>query len=361
MTTLFAEDYGIVGDGATDNTPGLIALRDQIRAGADRVWTVDFDPGHYVYSDNRWTTFGDRAVILEFNHSTVECSADSFLTLGAGPIAWDAEYPIKKSMANLTLPPGYVIATTDVGAREARLLSPLAGQFAPGDRVLVAGDIQQLTEDGTAGWGWPPNFRAFEWKTVAAVVDEFTLGFVDPFRFAYDAGWPDYIHSFGGLPYGTPRIWRGRLDDGRHINRSLTIRNANFVGGRNRAPGTRTPLSGRGWHIRFEHCTTAEDTDCWPSECYRNEYLDCRLARMEMDKIVERFRMEGGEVYGGLSSGGAAVLDVSFRDVSFYGFARVTPRRSWMFEGACHFYDGVMLSKGLTNTPFGLTSAASEV
>ena len=47
MTVLAAEDYGTVGDGQTDNTAGLMAIRDQVRAGTDRVWTVDFDPGHY--------------------------------------------------------------------------------------------------------------------------------------------------------------------------------------------------------------------------------------------------------------------------------------------------------------------------
>ena len=41
----------------------------------------------------------------------------------------------------------------------------------------------------------------------------------------------------GGRPYGAPRIWRCRLDDGRQTNRSLTIRNANFIGEAQAAAG----------------------------------------------------------------------------------------------------------------------------
>ena len=90
---LKAEDFGVIGDGETDNTAALMAIRDQIRAGPDRVWTVEFEPGHYGYADNRWAMFGDRSVVLEFNHSTVECFADALLPLGAGPLVWKPEYP----------------------------------------------------------------------------------------------------------------------------------------------------------------------------------------------------------------------------------------------------------------------------
>lgn len=91
--------------------------------------------------------------------------------------------------------------------------------------------------------------------------------------------------------------------------------------------------------------------------------MDCRFAsrQVEMDKIVESCSMERCEVYGALTSGGGSVLDVSFRDVNFYGLVRATPRRSWQYEGACRFYNGVMLSRGLTNTPLALTGAAHGI
>jgi hypothetical protein len=363
--TLQAKDFGVVGDGATDDTPGLIALRDTIRSGADRVWRVEFEPGHYCYSDNRWAMFGDRSVVLELNHSTVECFADALLPLGTGPLAWDIEYPTRKTSTNGERPLGHLIETVGVGSREVRFKAAVASQLVPGDAVLVAGDIQQTREesDGSVwNWGWPPNFRFFEYKTVAEVVDEFTARFLDPFRFGYDDGWEDFPANspIGVMRYGAPRLWRCRLDDGRHVNRALTIRNANFIGGRDRQAGTKTALAAKGLHVTLENCSTSDDNAFWPTIAKRVDLIDCRLSRMEMDKIVESVRMDGGEIYGGMSSGGAGVLDARFKDVKFYGFVQVTPRRSWIFD-QCHAYDGVMMSKGLTNTPFALTSAASDM
>src|SRR5262245_37512753 len=84
-----------------------MAIRDQIRAGADRVWLVDFEPGHYCYADNRWAMFGDRTVILDFNHATVECFADPILPLGTGPLVWRPEYPRPQTIDQFE--PGHLI------------------------------------------------------------------------------------------------------------------------------------------------------------------------------------------------------------------------------------------------------------
>jgi hypothetical protein len=362
---LNAQDFGVVGDGQQHNTPELMALRDHIRAGPDRIWQVEFEPGHYLYHDERWLNFADRTVILEFNGSSVECAARPFLPLGAGPIAWDAEFPATQTIANATIQAGHLIETAPAGAHEVRLKEAAPDYYRTGDLILVAGDLQQLSEDGTRGWGWPPNFARFGWHRVERMADAQTVLLADSLRYTYDANWPDFPTDFFGAPriYGAPRIFGGRLDDGREIIRSLTIRNANFIAGRNQPARTLTPLSGRGWHIRFENCSTGENTLCWPSECYRNDYVNCRFGgrHVEMDKIVEQCSMERCEVHGALTSGGGSVLDASFRDVRFYGLVQATPRRSWRFEGACHFEEGVMLSRGLTNTPFALTGTASQV
>ena len=247
-----------------------------------------------------------------------------------------------------------------MGGRQAVVRE--AADLAPGDDVLVAGSIQQFSADGAQGWGWPPNFRYFEWKKVAAV-DGQTISFVDPFRFGYDAAWPDFAHDFFGAlrPYGAPRLWRCRLDDGRQVNRSLTIRNARFVPGRNLPAGTETGLGLNGLHVRLEGCTIAEGVNTWPTVARRVELVDCRIGgQLEMDKIVEHVSLERCEVYGRTSSGGGSVLDVRMRDCQLYGFLQATPRRSWIMDN-CHSYNGVMLSRGLTNTPFALTSTASAV
>lgn len=357
--SLNAKDFGVVGDGAWDNNGELVALRNHIRSGPDRQWIVEFEPGHYCYSDERWAYFGNRSVLLDFHNSKVECFSRAFFPLSAGPLTWDADYGAPHTVVSIA---GDLIGSVQVGSDTAVLNAAVASNYQAGDRVLVAGYIQQFTGDRTEGWGWPPNFRYFEWKELAEVVDASTLRFHDPFRFNYDASWRDFRHSFNGQFYGAPRIWRCRLDDGRQVNRSLTIRNAHFIGGRDRAPGIYTPISPRGWHIVLENCTGDEGTTCWPSVAKRIDYRDCRFGgdQVELDKIVESVRFECCDFLRRVASGGGAVLDVSFRDCNFYDFVQATPRRSWRYEG-CHFYDGVHLGAGLTNTPFALTGTASAV
>lgn len=361
--TVKAADFGVKGDGEQHNTLELMALRDHIRNGPDRIWHVEFEPGHYCWSDERWALFGDRTVVLEFNNSTVECLARPLLPLGAGPISWVVDYPTTPTIANTAFQPGHLIETVAVGAIEARLQGQAAGHLAPGDAVLVAGYIQQFNSDGTRGWGWPVNFRFFEWKVVADMPDELTVRFVDPFRFGYDASWPDFEHDFFDAlrPYGAPRLWRCRLDDGRAVRRSLTIRNANFIGGRSRAAGTRTSLGLNGLHVRLESCTTTADVHVFPTVAGRVELVGCRIrGALEFDKIAESVALDGCAVMGDLTSGGAGVLDVRLKDCNLYGFARATPRRSWITDN-CHSYNGVMLSRGLTNTPFTMSGTASAV
>jgi hypothetical protein len=363
---LNTKEFNIIGDGVQHNTLELMELRDHIRKGPDGVWLVDFEPGHYLYNDERWLNFGNRTVILEFNNSTVECAARPFLPLGAGPLLWEAEHPADRKQANTMFVEGHLIETARVGAREVRLQRAAPGHYSAGDMVLVAGFLQQLSEDGNAGWGWPPNFRYFGWHRIAGMPDDQTVQLVEPLRYTYDASWPDFPTDFFGAPriYGAPRIWRGRLDDGRSITRSLTIRNAKFIAGRSRPAGTETPLSGRAWHVRFEHCTLGPNTLVWPAIAYRTEFVDCRFEsrQIELDKIAERLSLERCEIYGEVGGGGGGVLDVTFRDCDFYGFVRgLTPRRSWRFEGACHFYNGVHLSRGLTNTPFALNGTTAAV
>ena len=350
--TINAEDFGVVGDGERHNTLELIALRDHIRDGPDRVWQVEFEPGHYAYEDERWLSFGGRTVVLEFNNSTVECKARPLLPLATNTISFDNEFPAKHAFNKAA---GLLIESVEVNATEAKLAQPAPGHFLPGEAVLAAGRIQQFNSDGTKGNGWPPNFRYFEWKLVRDMPDEQTVRFVDPFRFSYDAAWPDFLHD--NTPYGAPRLFRCLLGDGRRINRSLTIRNARFIKGRSQVE-ERSALGLNGLHIRLENCTTADDVNCWPTVAKRVELVGCRLGSMEMDKIVESVLLDGCEVYRGLSSGGAGVLDVRIKDTSLYGFVQATPRRSWIMDNS-HAYGGVMLSKGLTNTPLTLSGTAS--
>jgi hypothetical protein len=154
---LEAKQFGVTGDGQTDNAASLIALRDAIRAGGDRAWRIEFEPGHYCYSDNRWANFGNRHVTLEFNHSKVECFSDAFFPLAGGPLVWKTEYP---AASKDVVEPGDLIesvrAVTQKGFVQTdvvALKSPVALRYQPGDRVLVAVVMHQFNADGNSG-GW---------------------------------------------------------------------------------------------------------------------------------------------------------------------------------------------------------------
>jgi len=87
MTTLHARDFGVIGDGQTDDSAGLKAIRDYIRIGDDQEWDVNFEHGHYVFEDNTWWLFGNRCVALHFNNSKVECTSTHALPRSYGMIA----------------------------------------------------------------------------------------------------------------------------------------------------------------------------------------------------------------------------------------------------------------------------------
>ena len=252
MTKLQAADFGIVGDGQTDNSAGLRALWDAIRGGGDRAWQIDFDPGHYCYGDNTWALFGDRDVTLRFNHSKVECcstdpwSSNFGLFPMAGPFGFWGDGPFR--LDRVILPPGTLIAAAGPGDRMIRLLAdPVDGPPEPGETVLIGGDVQQtvVEPDGTVvGHGVPANLRFFEFKTVAAVPAPDVVQLVEPLRYTYDDNWPDLKHTLVGATvrfYGKPRVWRSRLP-GYAMTRALRIEKAHFVGNRNKPATPRRAL-----------------------------------------------------------------------------------------------------------------------
>lgn len=342
----------LVGDGQTDNSSGLLALRDTVRSAPDTPTVIEFPTGHYVYTDERWSSFGDREVILDFQGSQVECAARPFFPLGNGPIVWDLE-----SGRGSTVVPGDLIESA--AASDFAVLTAGADAYAPGDKVFIGGFIQQTSADGTRQFGWPPNFRFFEYGAVAAV-DGQEVRLTAPLRFSYDAGWPDLPGGFGGVVLGAARIWRLRLDDGRQVNRELTIRNANFVAGRDRTE--HTPLSPRGWHITIENCTTGPGTVVWPAEAKRLIYRGCNFGgeSVELDKLVDTCRFESCTFTDPVTGGGACVLNATFEDCVFRNLVRLSPR-FMKFNAACMFHSTLQLSKGVANTPFRLTGKAVKI
>ena len=120
MSLNATQDFGVKGDGQHHNVLELMALRDHIRGGPDRIWHVEFEPGHYAWGDERWAAFGNRTVVLEFNNSTVESLSRPLLPLGTGPISWMANYPVAPTVPNTTFSPGHRIESVARGRPAGR-------------------------------------------------------------------------------------------------------------------------------------------------------------------------------------------------------------------------------------------------
>lgn len=275
----------------------------------------------YTYTNEQWLTFGNRPVIIEGNGATLVSQARDrrIMPLGVGPILWDG------TTGNL----GQRIESVAAGERSLQLLEK--GDFSIGDAVLVAGYIQQITDDvPPKSWGWPPNFRYFEYHTVEHVDGDAVI-LSEPLRFSYDASWTEYDGTAFGSPFifGAPRIWRWRHSDGRGPNLSLVVRNVTFDGN---SFGTSM------LHLRLENCMI-ETPNFWPTICQSVELVNCTLAGMEPDKIIESVTMEGGEVLGRLGGGGAGFLSLRFKNVRFREFVQFVGREI-VFEN-CRFDRGL--------------------
>jgi hypothetical protein len=323
MTTLDATDFGIVGDGVTDNSLGLKHLRDTIRQGTGRVWAVEFEPGHYCYADNTWWLFGDRDVVLRFNDARVECISTHAWTRSwsllptMNPNEYWADGPFVQAEA--VVPAGTRFHSADASEREIELFA--APMLERDEVVLLAGHIQQIreVEGELEGWGWPPNFRVYEYKTVEST-DGNVVRFTERLRQAYDETWPEWEHTplaARTRPYGAPRVFKTRFP-GYTLQRSLRVERAVFVGNRNKPY---TPLSYTGLHIHLEGCKVEGDCPLHMSHTEHFEAAGCDFARCEIDKINRRVRFDRCVFGGPLTGLGAGVEDLLVRDCDVMGDA----------------------------------------
>lgn len=377
MTRLRVQDYSVIGDGETDSSAGLKAIRDHIRAGPDQEWHVDFEHGHYGFVDNTWWLFGDRSVALHFNNSKIECISTHASARSYGMIARQSPFefwgdgPFVEQEA--VLPTGTLMYSAAMGDREIDLYTALPdGPPQPGEVLLVGGLVQQIreTDDVLVGEGWPANLRFFGYHTVESVPAPDHIRLVEPLRYDYDQRWPDFPHRpldpaiHGERLFGAPRVWKASLS-GYAMTRSLRIESAHFLGNRNQ-PEIRTPCPFHGiLHAVIEDCIFGPELA--PSNAFnkRIEFRNCRFlarheddgtllaASYEIEKLIEHMSFDDRcEFMGNISSHGGGVLELDQRG-KIYGRWEGVPRGS-RFD--CQVWDRVILNRGAeaASEPFAL-------
>jgi hypothetical protein len=203
--------------------------------------------------------------------------------------------------------------------------------------VLLTGLIQQIREvDGAKeGWGWPPNCRFYEYKTVESV-DGTNIRFTERLRHAYDETWPDWEQTplTGHTnPYGAARLFLTHGTGWRQL-RSLRVCGAVFVANRNKKY---TPLGFTGRRFELIGCRTEGEVHTYMSHVEDFDARDCDFGGVELDKINRHVRFDRCIFRGALTSMGAGVESLSLRDCDIMGDANglgldIAPRNV-RFEG----------------------------
>jgi hypothetical protein len=246
------------------------------------------------------------------------------------------------SVPETTLPAGARFHSVEASTQEIDLFTPLP--LIPGEVVLLTGYVQQIREVGGVkeGWGWPPNYRVYEYQTVESV-DGTNIRFTERLRNAYDENWPDWDQTpLAGHTnrYGAARLFQTRGTGWRQL-RSLRVHGAVFVANRNK---TFTPLGFTGRKFELIGCSIEGEVQTYMNHVEEFEARDCDFGRVEVDKINRRVRFDRCRFRGTLFSMGAGVehlilrdcdimgdanglgLDIAPRDVRFEGIVRVHGR-----------------------------------
>jgi hypothetical protein len=195
-------DFGIRGDGKTDNTSAFFKLRRHLMAHPEVGYTLVFPNGRYHYQDGFWLR-GVRAYRLLGNgsvfcnirpdryhpqHRTLVLNPGMFTDLNRLPHGTEEHY---------TSQCGDLIADAVAGASTVELLdTPPAGRYVPGMPVLLHGFNMMLG-------GYPPSPKFFEWKEVKSVTGR-RITLTSPLRHDYLKDWPGQTNEPSS--YGPPRL-----------------------------------------------------------------------------------------------------------------------------------------------------------
>ena len=395
MTRLAVADFGIAGDGVTDSTDGFLALRAHLLTDRDRMWEVEFPPGHYLTRAPHWLSGIGRGRLIGYGATLQQMNANRALFAESEPfrtLQWTEPFidPMREHH------PGFKIASIAAGEQEVRFLSgsvpeavapgaivflggyvtyanevktsalgvptelilqhgavsaPVARAMAegampeavvPGAIVFLGGYVQQtannhLPRENRIASGWPPNLRFFEYALVRGVAAD-SVSLARPLRHAYDETWWDYPGDyFGAYMAGAPRLY---LCNRRGFDIPLHIEMLGFSFARAVGSGAGAGHIGfkAALHLHLEDCVIQDDLglDCFVQMNDRVTLRRCKLDDLEIDKCLRHVLVDDCDI-GGLTSDGAGALEVEVRRSRIYGDFRVNPRTSVAIDNATAF------------------------
>ncbi len=280
-----AADFGAVGDGATDNSAALIAMRNRMWTQPSAHHVIYFPPGEYRYINNRWLLNVRSYEVIGYG-CTFRC-----IRSDAGGTHWfntnclnvsdpwsdngDVDYTLASGSTAYN---GYLFNTAAAGDTSITCVTVAeAGNFTAGDRVLIHGWAQQSDN-------YPPNPRYHEWHVVAAADDQTGVITLDgPLRWMYDSRWRD---GFSGpnFYWGAPRIMK--LERANYVHPVLAI----FRGG-HWAPNPNAASNVANAFQPLGETVLIEDVRCLYYVPQISRYV--RAERVHADNIIEPDKVLG--------------------------------------------------------------------
>lgn len=280
-------DYGILGDGTTDNAANLLLLGAQLRANTNPV-RLYWPPSATTYrtSRNEWSRGIKNLVMEGYGASLVNINASATNFINRPFIAnagtwWNDAYGSVYAGASQQF--GYLINSQAGGTQQVTTTTAGdAANFAAGNKVLIYGWGQL---DGA----YPPSARYFEWhEVVTATAGTGVITLVKLLSYDYDANWWDM-----GTGKGAPRILN--LDRSGFYNQGeyLRIEGMNFP----QAVAASSPHP----DVMIDGYNLAEIINCTGegltlSSCEKIVVRGGKWRHSEMDKIVDHIRWDGVEV-----------------------------------------------------------------
>ncbi len=279
--------FGVVNDGVTDNRTALEGMRDYMRTDS-RPWTLNFNPGTYVYSRPYWS--------IGINDLTINAVGSTFFSISTSGWDFDA-WPFVGNRGFFSdngfgqetgaATYGFKINTANAGdLNVVTSIHPDSSNFAIGNRVLIYGYSMQ---DG----GSPPNSRYFEINKVAGVnVGTGQITLEKLLENTYDQRWHDFSgNSFSGV--GAPRILNLDRNNWNICDR-IVINGGYWGSDPNHISSGEHSIFPAGYC--FVELNDVKADGLVHSCCLRAVMNNCDIASAETDKVIKCVEFNGGRM-----------------------------------------------------------------